>query len=148
MVKQNFSRLNIVPTWVIMFLDLICVGFAVMLALLIRASFKELSNLPSDIYWKAPLLILPVRAIFFLLFRTERMVVRYTNAQNVIRIFLSCLGGTLLIYVVNKITYLINGTHLIPVSIPGMEFFISTVFLIIYRLSFKLFYLEQVIPQD
>lgn len=146
MVKQNFSRLNIVPTWVIMFLDLICVGFAVMLALLIRASFKELSNLPSDIYWKAPLLILPVRAIFFLLFRTERMVVRYTNAQNVIRIFLSCLGGTLLIYVVNKITYLINGTHLIPVSIPGMEFFISTVFLIIYRLSFKLFYLEQVNP--
>ena len=146
MVKQNFSRLNIVPTWVIMFLDLICVGFAVMLALLIRASFKELSNLPSDIYWKAPLLILPVRAIFFLLFHTERMVVRYTNAQNVIRIFLSCLGGTLLIYVVNKITYLINGTHLIPVSIPGMEFFISTVFLIIYRLSFKLFYLEQVNP--
>ena len=146
MVKQNFSRLNIVPTWVIMFLDLICVGFAVMLALLIRASFKELSNLPSDIYWKAPLLILPVRAIFFLLFRTERMVVRYTNAQNVIRIFLSCLGGTLLIYVFNKITYLINGTHLIPVSIPGMEFFISTVFLIIYRLSFKLFYLEQVNP--
>lgn len=146
MVKQNFSRLNIVPTWVIMFLDLICVGFAVMLALFIRASFKELSNLPSDIYWKAPLLILPVRAIFFLLFRTERMVVRYTNAQNVIRIFLSCLGGTLLIYVVNKITYLINGTHLIPVSIPGMEFFISTVFLIIYRLSFKLFYLEQVNP--
>ncbi len=146
MVKQNFSRLNIVPTWVIMFLDLICVGFAVMLALLIRASFKELSNLPYDIYWKAPLLILPVRAIFFLLFRTERMVVRYTNAQNVIRIFLSCLGGTLLIYVVNKITYLINGTHLIPVSIPGMEFFISTVFLIIYRLSFKLFYLEQVNP--
>lgn len=146
MVKQNFSRLNIVPTWVIMFLDLICVGFAVMLALLIRASFKELSNLPSDIYWKAPLLILPVRAIFFLLFRTERMVVRYTNAQNVIRIFLSCLGGTLLIYVVNKITYLINGTHLIPVSIPGMEFFISTVFLIIYRLSFKLFYLEQINP--
>ena len=146
MVKQNFSRLNIVPTWVIMFLDLICVGFAVMLALLIRASFKELSNLPSDIYWKAPLLILPVRAIFFLLFRTERMVVRYTNAQNVIRIFLSCLGGTLLIYVVNKITYLINGTHLIPVSIPGMEFFISTVFLIIYRLTFKLFYLEQVNP--
>lgn len=146
MVKQNFSRLNIVPTWVIMFLDLICVGFAVMLALLIRASFKELSNLPSDIYWKAPLLILPVRAIFFLLFRTERMVVRYTNAQNVIRIFLSCLGGTLLIYVVNKITYLINGTHLIPVSIPGIEFFISTVFLIIYRLSFKLFYLEQVNP--
>ena len=146
MVKQNFSRLNIVPTWVIMFLDLICVGFAVMLALLIRASFKELSNLPSDIYWKAPVLILPVRAILFLLFRTERMVVRYTNAQNVIRIFLSCLGGTLLIYVVNKITYLINGTHLIPVSIPGMEFFISTVFLIIYRLSFKLFYLEQVNP--
>lgn len=146
MVKQNFSRLNIVPTWVIMFLDLICVGFAVMLALLIRASFKELSNLPSDIYWKAPLLILPVRAIFFLLFRTERMVVRYTNAQNVIRIFLSCLGGTFFIYVVNKITYLINGTHLIPVSIPGMEFFISTVFLIIYRLSFKLFYLEQVNP--
>ena len=146
MVKQNFSRLNIVPTWVIMFLDLICVGFAVMLALLIRASFKELSNLPSDIYWKAPLLILPVRAIFFLLFRTERMVVRYTNAQNVIRIFLSCLGGTFFIYVVNKITYLINGTHIIPVSIPGMEFFISTVFLIIYRLSFKLFYLEQVNP--
>lgn len=146
MIKQNFSRLNIVPTWVIMFLDLICVGFAVMLALLIRASFKELSNLPSDIYWKAPLLILPIRAIFFLLFRTERMVVRYTNAQNVIRIFLSCLGGTIFIYALNKITYIINGTHLIPVSIPGMEFFISTVFLIIYRLSFKLFYLEQVNP--
>lgn len=146
MIKQNFSRLNIVPTWVIMFLDLICVGFAVMLALLIRASFKELSNLPSDMYWKAPLLILPIRAIFFLLFRTERMVVRYTNAQNVIRIFLSCLGGTIFIYALNKITYIINGTHLIPVSIPGMEFFISTVFLIIYRLSFKLFYLEQVNP--
>ena len=146
MIKQNFSRLNIVPTWVIMFLDLICVGFAVMLALLIRASFKELSDLPSDIYWKAPLLILPIRAIFFLLFRTERMVVRYTNAQNVIRIFLSCLGGTIFIYALNKITYIINGTHLIPVSIPGMEFFISTVFLIIYRLSFKLFYLEQVNP--
>lgn len=146
MIKQSFSKLNIVPTWVIMFLDLIFVGFAVGLALLIRASFKELSDLPSDIYWKAPLLIIPVRAIFFLLFRTERMVVRYTNAQNVIRIFLSCLSGTLFIYAINKITYLINGAHLIPVSIPGMEFFISIVFLVIYRLTFKIFYLEQVNP--
>lgn len=146
MAKQNFSKFNIVSIWVIMFLDLICVAVAVMLALLIRASFKELSALPSDIYWKAPLLILPVRAIFFLIFRTEKMVVRYTNARNIIRIFLSCLSGTIFIYLVNKVTFFISGAHLIPVSIPGMEFFISTVFLIIYRLLFKIFYLEQVNP--
>lgn len=146
MAKQNFSKFNIVSIWVIMFLDLICVAVAVMLALLIRASFKELSALPSDIYWKAPLLILPVRAIFFLIFRTEKMVVRYTNARNIIRIFLSCLSGTIFIYLVNKVTFFISGGHLIPVSIPGMEFFISTVFLIIYRLLFKIFYLEQVNP--
>lgn len=146
MAKQNFSKFNIVSIWVIMFLDLICVAVAVMLSLLIRASFKELSALPSDIYWKAPLLILPVRAIFFLIFRTEKMVVRYTNARNIIRIFLSCLSGTIFIYLVNKVTFFISGGHLIPVSIPGMEFFISTVFLIIYRLLFKIFYLEQVNP--
>lgn len=146
MTKQLFSKLNIVPVWAVMFFDLCCVAVSVGIALVLRASVKELSNLPEEFFWKAPLLILPIRALFFVIFRTEKMVVRYTNAKNIIKIFLSCLSGTLFIFIINKLTYYINGSHLIPVSIPGMEFFITTVFLVIYRLGFKVFYLEQVNP--
>ena len=146
-VGKNFVRkMNIAPSWVIFIVDTLCVCFAALFALILRDNFHIPANFYRYEYYIIPLSLVLVRMGSFLIFKTHRIVVRYTNTRDIYTIFLCCLTGTLCIAVLNVVLFFIFSHYLVPFSILCMEFFITLVLMILYRFTFKIFYLETVNP--
>ena len=148
-IKKIYLRirnLHITPAWLIMALDLLVVGLSVFLSLVLRANFKLPTHMNYTDWVYTPILILIMRFIFFEIFQTHHLVVRYTSTKDVVKIFLSCFCATLTIAAVNLIVFTIKHKFLIPNSVWIIEFFISTVLLLVYRLAFKMYFLETMNP--
>lgn len=143
----NFiKKLKIVPSWVILLIDLMLVFSATLFALFIRDNLRIPANFSLHEYLYIPFLIVGVRLLFFIVFKTFRIVVRFTNTKDVLSIFFSCLTGSIALFILNLITFAINGFFLIPTSVIIMEFFITLVVMILYRFTFKTIYLERINP--
>ncbi len=142
----KIRRLHITPPWLIMALDLLMVALSVFLSMIIRANFKLPTHLNDTDWIFAPVLILTFRFIFFEIFQTHHQVVRYTSTRDVVKIFWACFCATLTIAAVNVIVFTVKHKFLIPNSVWMMEFFITTVLVLIYRFAFKMYYLETMNP--
>lgn len=145
-MKQYIKKFNIVPSWVVLLLDLSFVFLAALFAVVIRDNFHIPAHFSRYDYFYFPLTIVAVRLLFFMLFGTQKIVVRFTNTKDVIRIFISCLAATLFLGLLNLICYLFVHVYVVPTSIIIMEFFITTVIMVFYRFAFKIVYLEKVNP--
>ena len=147
-MKKFISSLGIVASVWIFLADLLCVFCASLLSIQLRADFSifEKADFTLTEYLLIPLSILGVRALSFLIFKTHKIIVRYTNTKDVFRIFSACLAGTVFMLVMNWVSFLLSQKFIIPHSILIMEFFISMVSIVFYRLAFKMFYLETVNP--
>ena len=144
--KNFVKKMSIAPSWVIFLIDTLCVCVAALFALILRDNFHIPANFYQYEYYIIPLSVVVVRMISFLIFKTHKIVVRYTNTRDIYTIFLCCLSGTLFIAVLNVILFFIHSHFLVPFSILCMEFFITLVLMILYRFTFKIFYLETVNP--
>ncbi len=140
------KKLNIVPSWFILLIDLGIVFLSSLFALFIRGNFKIPANFSLFEYLYISLIFVGVRLIIFFIFKTYTIVVRYTNTKDVLRIFVSCLIGSTLLWVSNLVSFAITHHYIIPTSVLIMEFFISMVLMIIYRFTFKIIYLENINP--
>jgi len=147
-MKRFIKALDIISSIWILLLDLLCVLVAVLFSMFLRNDFALLSpaDFTSTDFVIVPLLILGVRAIFFLIYKTHKIIVRYTNTKDVFKILFSCLSGTALLLVLNLISFLVTEHFLVPHSVVVMEFFITMVAMVFYRLTFKMLYLEIVNP--
>ena len=148
MIKQFVKKMTILPSWVIILLDLFCVVVAISLAIIIRSTFgANLPHLSVNEIINSFMYIIIIRTLVFILFGTQKMVVRYTNSKNLLNIFFACIVATLILYgsniIVNKIFHL---KHFVPMSIIFMELSITLVLLIFYRIQFKTYYLETINP--
>lgn len=148
MIKQFVQKMTILPSWVIILVDLFCVVVAISLAIIIRSTFgANLPHLSVNEIFNSFLYIIIIRILVFILFGTQKMVVRYTNSKNLLNIFFACIVATLILYgsniIVNKIFHL---KHFVPMSIIFMELTITLVLLIFYRIQFKTYYLETINP--
>ena len=147
-MKNFIKKLNIVPSWFIFLLDVLSVFISSLLAVILRDNFQFLSQTHFSFshYFLIASMIVLVRIFIFYLFKTNQIVVRYTNTKDIAKIFWCCLSGTGLLILINAIFFVSKGTFLIPTSIVIMEFFISTFAMVFYRLAFKLIFLETVNP--
>ena len=148
MIKQFVRKMTILPSWIIILLDLFCVVIAISLAIIIRSTFgANLPHLSVNEIINSFMYIIIIRTLVFILFGTQKMVVRYTNSKNLLNIFFACIVATLILYgsniIVNKIFHL---KHFVPMSIIFMELSITLVLLIFYRIQFKTYYLETINP--
>jgi len=144
--KQFVKRIHIVPAWIVLLFDLCIVYGAAILALLLRDNFKTPAHFSSMVYLMIPLMFVTVRLIYFLILKVPILMVRYTNTRDIITLFASCLLGTVTLIVANIISFQIKHLFLIPISVVIMEFFITLIFLLIYRLAFKTYYLAMLNP--
>lgn len=138
----KIRSLTITPAWMIMILDMCIVLVSIFIAMFLRDNFKFPTGLTFSDWILAPIAIIVVRLLFFLLFKTHRHVVRYTNTADVTKIFCSCLSGTAFLFILNIILYVITHRFLAPSSVLIMEFFITMVLIITYRFGFKMYYME------
>ena len=147
-MKNFIKSLGIVSSVWIFLIDLFCVFFAGLLAMWLRSDFTGLQPalfVPSD-YLVVPLVIVAVRILFFFVFKTYKTIVRYTNTKDVFRILFANLAGSATFVGVNLVSYVSTEKFVVPHSVVVMEFFISMMGMVFYRLTFKMLYLETVNP--
>jgi FlaA1/EpsC-like NDP-sugar epimerase len=134
------------PRWVIFLFDMLFVIFAVLLAYMVRFNFHVP---PEEIkFWPQVFsIVLIIRALSFILFRTYAGIIRYTSTEDAVRIFLVVFGGSLVFVLGNIFSfYLVNDRFLIPFSIIVIEFMTVVLLMITFRIVVKIAYLEMVNP--
>ncbi|MBM3435782.1 MAG: polysaccharide biosynthesis protein [Bacteroidetes bacterium] len=134
------------PRWLIFLIDMAFVVFSVFLAYMLRFNFHVPA---SEIqFWpKVFALVLGVRSLSFIAFRTFAGIIRYTSTEDAARIFLVVLGGSLLFAAGNIVSYFwINGIYLIPFSIIIIEFMTVVLLMITFRVIVKIAWIELMNP--
>jgi len=149
MTNSLIRNLRFVPSVVILGIDLCIVFFATMLAIFFRDSYSEIAHASIITFSPIiPITILGVRILFFLLFKIPKIVVRYTNSKDTLKIFLATFLGTVVLFLLSYLLWMLNfnPNRFIPISIIGMEFFITTTLMVAYRFGFKAYFLETTNP--
>lgn len=135
------------PRGIILLIDIFIIFTAVILSYLLRFNFsipaRELVNLPMALG-----LFLTVRLISFISTKSFSGIIRYTEIQDVIRVFLILISGTILLVFIDLIYYYSRDIILIPRAILIIEFVVSTIGLIAFRLVVKTTYIEMKNPSQ
>ncbi len=130
------------PRWMIFLIDLTLAAVSIGFAYLLRFSF----TIPPA--WKETVpevlgVALAIRAFSFILARTYSGIIRYTGTQDLIRIFLVNLAGSLAFTAINLILRLgFDQSHLIPFNIVIIDFLLLTLGMASYRMLIKMAFIE------
>lgn len=130
------------PRWMIFIIDILLAISSAGFAYLLRFSFSipegYLNKLPTVI-----LVVIFVRTISFIVTRVYSGIIRYTGTQDLVRIFLVNLSGSLVFVIINLVMrYFLDKPHLIPFNIVIIDFFILTLTMTAYRMLIKVAFLE------
>lgn len=133
------------PRSIILLIDVSIIFISVILAYLLRFNFsipaRELINMPLALS-----IFLIVRLVSFLSTKSFSGIIRYTEIQDVIRVFLILISGTVILSIIDLIYYYTSDIILIPRAILIIEFIASTIGLIAFRLLVKTTYMEMKSP--
>ncbi|MGE5425087.1 MAG: nucleoside-diphosphate sugar epimerase/dehydratase, partial [Syntrophothermus sp.] len=144
-MKKFFSRQNI-PRWMIFLIDTGFVVCSLVLAYLLRFNFSipqvELDPLPKIMAY-----VVMIRVISFIIGKTYSGIIRYTSTSDAIRVIFTLFSGSTVFILTNIITWFINHRFYIPFSIIIIDFLITTMAMITFRMLVKMAYLEFLSPQ-
>ena len=131
----------------IFLIDMLIVSGSVILAYLLRFNFSipasELKPFPQVIGC-----ILIVRALSFFIARSYAGIIRYTTTSDALRVVVTILSGSVIFGLINIITYfVINRFFLIPFSIIIIDFLITCMAMIVFRLVVKIAFIELQRPE-
>ncbi|HRZ42832.1 MAG TPA: nucleoside-diphosphate sugar epimerase/dehydratase [Bacteroidales bacterium] len=130
------------PRWMIFLIDLTLAAASVGFAYLLRFSF----TVPPEWRETIPnvlLVVLIIRAVSFILARTYSGIIRYTGTQDLIRIFLVNLSGSVAFSIINLILSKgLGQPHLIPFNVVIIDFLLLTLAMASYRMLVKMAFIE------
>lgn len=133
---MNLSR------WSILLIDLGIVLFAILSAHLLRFNF-EWDNIDYYFIHLGSWILLCIRLLGFLTFKTYTGIIFHTGLEDAKRIFIGLGGGSLVMgLALNPIGYWAFGHFFLPYSILIIEFFLSIFLMTAYRAFVKVFYQE------
>lgn len=136
---NQFSRSA--PRSFILLIDLLIISLSVVLAYLLRFNFnipeKELQLLPY-----ALLIFILIRGVSFLISKSFSGIIRYTETQDINRIFIISITGSITIVIADVLIKYLYGIYIIPRAIIIIEFISSSIGMIAFRLLVKLTYWE------
>ncbi|MFD0939118.1 polysaccharide biosynthesis protein [Pedobacter boryungensis] len=133
-------KLEIVSRWVIFAIDFFLCLIALLLAKIVRHNFifQEIDILA---LYKSILIYSVVNVIVFSSVRTFTGIVRYTSIQDSFRIFFAVLFSSFLIFLVHSIFVLYGWKNFIINTTIIIQALFSFLFLIIYRVLIKYFFM-------
>ncbi len=129
------------PRGVIWLIDMLIVLGSIFLAYLLRFNF----DIPPSESRPFAILIpwmLAVRGISFLISRTHAGLIRYTSTADGQRVLITLLAGSMVFGLTNLITWFTIQWFMIPTTIILLEFLITTMGMIFFRMSVKVAWLE------
>lgn len=129
-------NLRILPRWVIVFIDLVFIGFSTALGYLLRFNF-QLVDIEKSNFSSGTLLAMGCGVIAIFTTGSYQGIVRYTGIQDGVRIFFTVILNSVLVCGVNLIYYTNTGDNLIPYSVVLISYLASFLFLFNYRLLIK-----------
>jgi len=141
-----FTRQN-TPRWLIFLIDIFIVSCSVLLAYLLRFNFSipgsELKTLPQVF-----ICIVTIRACSFFIARSYAGIIRYTSTSDALRVVFTVLSGSAVFAIINLVTYfIINKFFFFPFSIIIIDFLITCMAMITFRMVVKIAYLELQRPE-
>ncbi|WP_210419400.1 nucleoside-diphosphate sugar epimerase/dehydratase [Pedobacter sp. KBS0701] len=131
-----FTQINIVPRWVIFTLDLICCSLAMVFAYMLKFNLNltsvDIPQLSTNL-----LLLMLINSIVFLSTKSYSGIIRYTSAQDSIRILCSVMISTGVYFIFNLFAISFLTKPLIPNTVLIIGGLFSFLFLITYRIFIK-----------
>ena len=146
--KRFLKSHGIVKSIWVLLADAICVYLSAFLAMVSRTDFTVLAkaNFTVKEYVFIPALILAIRLVFSIILKIYKCVIRYTSTSDIFRILIANLSGSVVLLGLNFGLFMLRRAYLIPMSVLVMEFFITSLVMIFYRLIFKSLYFEAINP--
>jgi FlaA1/EpsC-like NDP-sugar epimerase len=86
--------------------------------------------------------VIGVRALIFILFRTYQGIIRYTSTRDAMRILITLTSGSVLLALSNPVSYYFTEKYLVPFSIIIIEYLLTVFLMITGRLLVKVIYME------
>ncbi|MDJ1502132.1 nucleoside-diphosphate sugar epimerase/dehydratase [Xanthocytophaga agilis] len=138
-----FRLIKVIPRWTVLQLDLLLCSLALSLAYLLRFNF-EWEQINFSEFWISLLVVVIVKAIFFLFTQSFAGIIRYTSIEDAKRIFLALTYSMLVVGAIDFAYRSSNiyGQYLIPVSILLIDYFFSMLFMGAFRILVKIIYFE------
>ncbi|MCD8072862.1 MAG: hypothetical protein LUE10_06795 [Alistipes sp.] len=103
------SKKHFAPRWIVFVIDVLLSSLALLFAIFLSASFGSYK-----IDWQVLAgfccIILGIRLIGFIIFRTYSGIIRYTSTQDITRIFYCLTAGEVAIFGVNTLLYFVSPT--------------------------------------
>lgn len=128
---NRIKTLNVLPRWIIIFIDTVIFAAAALSAYLLRLSFQ--AKVLNEFNFLRGVLIFTICGIFAsLITRSFAGIIRYTGIQDTKRVLYAALLTLGMSFAVNSIS-----VNALPYQISVISFFISLVTLISYRLVVK-----------
>lgn len=134
-ILESIKELKIVPRWMIFLFDLTVAFVAFLVAILVESNFTSKSFSPSEFFLEM-FYCVGVTAVFFLIFRLYRGIIRYTSEIDSMRI-LGTLFFTFIFLLLGSFAFAkLN----ISVRLIFLYSLFSFVFLVVYRILIKIFF--------
>ncbi len=127
------------PRWVVFLIDLTICLFSIIFSFYVRFEFTLAEEYKILLKSVIPL-ILFIRAVHFISFRTYAGLIRYTSTKDAERIFIVTSVSTLVLFAINFINYFSNSKFIVPNSILLIDYFLTIILMIGSRLFYKAVY--------
>jgi len=141
-----FTRQN-TPRWLIFLIDIFIVSCSVMLAYLLRFNF----SIPGSELKPLPMIfgsIVIIRAGSFIIARSYAGIIRYTSTSDALNVVITVFSGSAVFAMINLVTYFfINKFFFFPFSIIIIDFLITCMAMITFRMVVKIAFLELQRPE-
>jgi FlaA1/EpsC-like NDP-sugar epimerase len=134
--KFMFKNFSIVPRWVIFLIDIGATLFSYLLAIAIRQNLT-LIEVDWAIVINSVCLILITNTLVFNAIKTYSGIVRYTGLQDAIRIAISILASSAMLFLINTISMAAKSQFILSTSILIVYTSFSFLFLVSYRVLVK-----------
>lgn len=124
------------PRWIVFLIDILICLASITLSYFIKFEFRLGQQEIYDLKIIAPLVIF-IRGLAFIAFRTYAGLIRYTGTKDAERIFMVISVSSFVIIVINFLSFAQNRQFLIPNSIIFIDYFLTTTALIGLRMVYK-----------
>ncbi len=135
-MKHLLSKINILPRWVIVSLDVTVVLFGYLLSVLLRFNFNT-SSIEMYLEPDTLLILLGTYCLSILYFRTHTGIIRFTHKRDALNIIKSVSMATSLLSLHTFLSYTLLQTYFIPYSILVISAFLNASILLGYRFLVK-----------
>ena len=138
---QRIFSTKVLPSWTILFLDMIIAVFSVVVAFILRSGIPAAFSNPSLI-WSSVILVLAVDLVFFRIFRTYRNVIRLSSFVDLMNIFAAQACSFIVSLAICLVFLYVVKYPIIPSSVLIISYVVCFVMMVTFRMGVKTVYDE------